>query len=449
MQSDPRVMPHSLEAERSVLGCMLIDGEAAYLAQELLAPEDFYSAAHREIYSAMQAVHAARKPIDLVTVADEIYRRGTMEGIGGLAYLTELSQFVPTTVNASAYIRIVEEKSTLRRLIDACARITQESYSAQRDTPEILDMSEKLIYDISMKRSGEALRHINPALLTVYDNIEQLYVTKGAVSGVPTGYEALDNLTTGLHGGEFVLIGARPSMGKTSFAMNIVENAAIRYQKKVAVFSLEMPREQLAQRLLCSYSFVNMENVRHGALTDEDWTKLAESLGPLGGAPIYIDDTSGISISEMRSRLRRMQIEHGLDLVVIDYLQLMSTGRRAESRQNEVSEISRSLKGLAKELNVPIVTLSQLSRTPQGRSDHRPMLSDLRDSGAIEQDADVVMFIYRDEYYNKESEEKNVAEIILAKQRNGPLGTVKLAWLGEYTKFAPLPPDYAAQLAPQ
>ena len=444
MENQQRMMPHSVEAERSLLGCMLLNQEAAYLARESLTAEDFYVSSHKEIYSAMLNLQASRKPIDLVTLVDEITRRGTLEGVGGVTYLTELSRYVPTTANAAAYIKIVQEKSVLRRLIEACTKIVQECYGGRMENEQILEMSEKMIYNISMRRSSNELVHINEAVLKVFDTIEQLYLNKGTINGVPSGFQALDDLTTGFHGGEFILVGARPSMGKSSLMMNIVEYAAVKQGRKVAVFSLEMPREQLVQRLLCSYSYVNMQNVRQGNLSEEDWEKLAESMGPLAAAPVYIDDTSGITVSEMRSRCRKMQIEHGLDLVVVDYLQLMNANRQNESRQNEISEISRMLKGLAKELNVPVIALSQLSRSLQARQDHRPILSDLRDSGAIEQDADLVMFIHREDYYNKETEEKNIAEIILAKQRNGPLGTVKLAWLGEYTKFSPLPRGYEA-----
>lgn len=444
MENQQRVMPHSVEAERSLLGCMLLSQDAAYLAREVLTAQDFYVSSHKEIYGAMVGLQASRKPIDLVTLVDELNRRGTLEGVGGAAYLVELSRYVPSTANASAYAKIIQEKSLLRKLIDASTKIAQECYSGRLETEEILQMSEKLIYNIAMRRAGDELTHINETVLKVFDDIEQLYLNKGMVQGVPSGFPALDDLTTGFHGGEFILIGARPSMGKSSLMMNIVEYAAIKRKSTVAVFSLEMPREQLVQRLLCSYAFVNMQNVRQGNISDQDWEKLAESMGPLAAAPIYIDDTSGISVSEMRSRCRKLQIEHGLDLVVVDYLQLMSANRQNESRQNEISEISRMLKGLAKELNVPVIALSQLSRSLQSRQDHRPILSDLRDSGAIEQDADLVMFIHREEYYNKETEEKNVAELILAKQRNGPLGTVKLAWLGEYTKFVTLPAGYTA-----
>ena len=443
MQSNQRVLPHSLEAERSVLGCMMLDTEAAYLVRESLEAEDFYSGANKEIYKAMCELMSVRKPIDIVTVVDEIYSRGTMEGIGGVQYLTELSTFVPTTANLAAYIRIVEERSTVRKLIAASETISKESFAGEKDLPELLNMSEKLIFNISMKRSGEALTHIHPTLLKVYDNIEELYMNKGKILGVPTGYAALDDLTTGLHSGELVIIGARPSMGKSTLVMNIVEYAAIKQGKKAAVFSLETPKEQVVQRLLCSYSYVSMQRVRQGALTEEDWDKLATSLGELSAAPIYMDDTSGISVAEIRSRCRRLQLEHGLDLIVVDYLQLMSasSNRRNDNRQNEISEISRMLKGLAQELHVPVIAAAQLSRGVQGRQDHRPVLSDIRESGSIEQDADVVMFIHREEYYHREENfedekvEKNVAEIIIAKQRNGPLGTVKLAWLGEYTRF--------------
>ena len=445
MQSNQRVLPHSLEAERSVLGCMMLDTEASYLVRERLEADDFYSGANKEIYKAMCELLSVRKPIDFVTVVDEIYRRGTMDGIGGVQYLTELSTFVPTTANLPAYIRIVEEKSTVRRLIAASETILNESFSGEKEMAELLELSEKLIFNIATKQAGEELTHIHPTLLKVYDNIEELYLNKGQILGVPTGYPSLDDLTTGLHGGELVIIGGRPSMGKSTLVMNIVEYAAIKHGKKAAVFSLETPKEQIVQRLLCSYSNVSMQNVRQGVLTERDWDSLAESMGPMSAAPIYVDDTSSISVPEIRSRCRRLQLEHGLDLVVIDYMQLMSSAsnRRSDNRQNEVSEISRMLKGLAQELRVPVIAAAQLSRGLQGRADHRPVLSDIRESGSIEQDADVVMFIHREAYYDKESAAQNEAEIIIAKQRNGPLGTVKLAWLGEYTKFVPMTQESA------
>jgi len=441
MELDPRIQPHSLEAERSVLGSVMLDANAVILAMEVLSAEDFYAPANREIYQAALSLNAAGRPVDLVTLTDELYRRGSMEGIGGIGYLAELSRYVPSTANVATYIRIVEEKSTLRRLIRAGGNITNDSFEDAKPVPQILDSAEKQIYDISMKRAGDnTLVHIHPLLIHSMARIEQQYNNKGAIDGVPSGYPELDMLTTGFHGGEYILVGARPSMGKTAFMLNIAQYAAIRHKKTVAYFSLEMPREQLSNRLLCSEAMVDLQAVRQGNLADDDWDKLARAMGPLSQSPIYIDDTSSVTIPEIRSRCRRMQIERGLDMVMIDYLQLMnSDNSKSSNRQGEISEISRQLKILSQELKVPIIVGSQLSRALEGRPNHRPILSDLRDSGAIEQDADVVMFLYRDEYYNPETEDKNIAEVIMAKQRNGPLGTVKLAYINRYTRFCNLP----------
>ncbi len=440
-----RVPPHHAEAERSVLGSMLISHEAALLALELLHEEDFYDPAHREIFSAMAYLANQTRPVDLVTLDEELTRRGRLEGVGGLSYLIELSRFVPSAANISAYIRIVDEKSTLRKLIDASGEISKMSYAGELETSDILSQSEKLIYDISMRKGGEMLKPIQPILLDTYERIDRLVQNKGRIEGVPTGYRELDDLTTGLHPGELVLIAARPSMGKTSFGMNIVENASIRAGVKSAVFSLEMPSEQLAMRMMCTEARVDMQNVRRGILTEDEWMRLCEAMGVIGQANIHIDATSGITVPEIRSKARRLQMENGLDLIMIDYLQLMSGAGRFGSRQEEVSSISRALKGLAQELQVPVIALSQLSRAPTGRADHRPVLSDIRDSGAIEQDADVVMFIHREDYYGKDGDEadaqRNIAEIIIAKQRNGSLGTVKLGWRGELTWFMDLSPQ--------
>ena len=391
--------------------------------------------ANREIFSAMLHLSAMSRPVDLVTVDEELTRRGRLEGVGGIGYLIELSQFVPSTANVSSYIQIVDEKSTLRKLIAASGEITQESYAADQEVRDILANAEKRVFDISMRKGGEQLQPINPVLIKTYEQIETLVRNKGQITGVPTGYYDLDALLTGLHPGELVLIAARPSMGKTSFGMNIVENAAIRGGKKVAVFSLEMPAEQLVMRMLCSEANVDMQKVRRGMLSDEEWIRLSEAMSPIAMSNIHIDATSGVSVPEIRSKARRLQLEEGLDLIMIDYLQLMSGSGKSASRQEEVSGISRALKGLAQELQVPVIALSQLSRATAGRADHRPILSDIRDSGAIEQDADVVMFIHREDYYDKDTEDKNIAEIIIAKQRNGPLDTVRLAWMSEFTKF--------------
>lgn len=440
-QMGDRVPPHHLDAERSVLGSMLLAHEAVLLAQEMLSEDDFYDPAHREIFSAMTHLANQTRPVDLVTLDEELSRRGRLDGVGGLPYLIELSRFVPSAANVSAYVRIVDEKSTLRKLIAASGEITQMSYAGERETGEILAVSEKLIYDISMRKGGELLKPIQPVLIDTYEQIDRLAKNQGKIEGVPTGYRELDDMLTGLHGGELILIAARPSMGKTSFGLNIVENASIRAGIKSAVFSLEMPAEQLAMRMMCTEARVDMQNVRRGVLSDDEWLRLCEAMGVIGQASIHIDATSGITVPEVRSKARRLQMEQGLDLIMIDYLQLMSGSEKTGSRQEEVSSISRALKGLAQELKVPVVALSQLSRAPAGRSNHRPVLSDIRDSGAIEQDADVVMFIHREDYYDKETELKNVAEIIIAKQRNGSLGTVNLGWRGELTRFIDLSPN--------
>ena len=438
--------PNSIEAERSVLGAMLQDPNAVMQAAETLTAEDFYQPQHRELFDAMMKLFREQTPVDLVTADSELSRRGTLEGVGGTAYLIELSQYVPTTANVKAYITLVAEKSTLRRLIHASQEISQECFSQQSPLQETLNHAEKAIFDIVMKRSsGDTLVHVKNVLYNTYANIEELSKLKGRVSGVPTGFTALDNMLTGLHGGELVILGARPSMGKTSLAMNIAAHAALMAGKSVAVFSLEMPREQIALRVLCSEARVDMQKVRQGTLSGDDWMRLARSIGPMANAPLYIDDTAGITPSQLRSRCRRLMMDKGLDLIVLDYLGLMRADGKSENRQLEVSEISRSLKAIALELKVPVLACAQLSRASTTRDNKRPALSDLRDSGSIEQDADVVMFIHREGYYDPECEEKNVGEIIVQKQRNGPLGTVKVAWLSEYTTYANLAPEASHQ----
>ncbi len=434
-----RVPPNNADAEKSVLGCMMQDRDALSTALELLVADDFYMPANREIFDAMHVLSNQGMPVDLVTVEEELSRRGTLAGVGGLSYLVELSQSMPSTVNAGAYLQIVDEKSTLRRLISATGDIAAACYAQTTPVQDVLAAAEKAIFDIVMRRGeGATLQHISDVLPGTYMRIEKLTELKGAIDGVPTGFVDLDNLLTGMHGGELIIVGARPSMGKSSFGMNIVDYAAATAGRTAAVFSLEMPRDQLAMRLLCGDARVDMQSVRRGSLRDDDWVKLSAALGPLAAANIYIDDTSGLTPSQLRSRCRRLKLERGLDLIVVDYLQLMSADSHPENRQQEVSEISRSLKSIAKELNVPLVALAQLSRAGAQRSDKRPILSDLRDSGAIEQDADVILFLHREEYYDPNTEDRNVAEVIVAKQRNGPLGTVKLAWLGQYTRFASL-----------
>lgn len=434
-------VPCHPESERSVLGCMLRSREAALLAIETLQPEDFYDPANREIYAAMQAIATAARPIDLVTLDEELTRRGKLETVGGAAYLVELSRSVPSAVNARAYIRIVDEKSTLRKLIAASEKIMQACYAGEQETQQILEEAEKQIYDITMRKGGEELVAIQPVLIKTFEKIEQLVKNHGRVDGVESGYAELDELLTGFHPGEMILVAGRPAMGKTSIGMNFIENAAIRTGKKAAVFSLEMPAEQLAMRMLCTEARVDMQRVRRGQIDDEEWAKLCDAMISIGPSSIYVDATPGISVSQVRSKARRLQLEHGLDIIMIDYLSLMSGVGSFGSRQEEVAQISRGLKSLAIELNVPIIALQQLSRAPAGRSNHRPLLSDIRESGAIEQDADVVMFVHREDYYEPDTAEKNIAELIIAKQRNGSLGTVKLGWKGEYTWFMDLSPQ--------
>ena len=442
-----RVPPNHPESERSVLGAMLRSREAALLAIETLQPEDFYDPANREIYSAMLAMATSSRAIDLVTLDEELTRRGKLDAVGGAAYLVELSRSVPSAANIQAYIRIVDEKSTLRKLIAASEKILQESYAEAEETQDILEGAEKAIYDITMRKGGEELQAIQPVLLSTFEKIELLVKNNGRVEGVPSGYAELDELLTGFHAGEMILVAGRPAMGKTAIGMNFIENAAIRAGKKAAVFSMEMPAEQIAMRMLSTEARVDMQRIRRGQLSDDEWQQLCDAMITIGPASIYVDTTPGITVSQVRSKARRLQLEHGLDVILIDYLSLMSGVGRFGSRQEEVSSISRALKGLALELGIPVIALQQLSRAPTGRSNHRPMLSDIRESGAIEQDADVVMFIHREDYYNPDTEEKNVAELIIAKQRNGSLGTVKLGWKGEYTWFMDLSPR-AKEAAP-
>jgi len=439
--ADVQSVPCHPESERSVLGAMLRSREAALLAIETLQPDDFYDPANREVYAAMQTIATASQPIDLVTLDEELTRRGKLEAVGGAAYLIELSRSVPSAVNARAYIRIVDEKSTLRKLIAASEKIMQACYAGEQETQDILEEAEKQIYDITMRKGGEELVPIQPVLLKTFEKIELLVKNKGKVDGVESGYTELDELLTGFHPGEMILVAGRPAMGKTSIGMNFIENAAIRTGKKAAVFSLEMPAEQLAMRMLCTEARVDMQRVRRGQLDDSEWAKLCDAMISIGPTSIYVDATPGISVSGVRSKARRLQLEHGLDIIMIDYLSLMSGVGSFGSRQEEVAQISRGLKSLAIELNVPIIALQQLSRAPTGRSNHRPMLSDIRESGAIEQDADVVMFVHREDYYDPDTAEKNIAELIIAKQRNGSLGTVKLGWKGEYTWFMDLSPQ--------
>ncbi len=434
-----RIPPQSIEAEQSVIGSMLIDKEVIPVVMEVLKPEDFYRPDHKEIYDVIIELFDRAQPIDLITVSERLRLHGKLDLVGGLEYLTNIATDVPTTANAKHYAKIVEEKSLLRKLIKASSDIVDLGFNASEEVSFILDKAEQNIFDILQKRSSQGFVPIKDALVDAFNKLEELYNNKGHITGIPTGFVDLDFKTSGLHNSDLVLIAARPAMGKTAFALNLAQNAAIHSGVPVALFSLEMSREQLVNRMLCSEAMVDSNKMKTGQLEDNDWQKVARALGPLSEAPIFIDDTPGISITEIRAKCRRMKLEHNLGLIVIDYLQLMQGSRsRSENRQQEISEISRSLKILAKEIDVPVICLSQLSRAAETRTDHRPILSDLRESGAIEQDADIVMFLYRDDYYNPDTEKKNIAEIILAKHRSGSTGTVELVWLGQYTKFANL-----------
>lgn len=441
LSSIGKIPPHNIEAEQAVLGCMLLDPDVIPSVLELIKGEDFYRPDHREICEAIMDLVEKAASIDIITVSEQLSARGTLEKVGGLEYLSSIANSVPTTANAKYYTKIVEEKSLLRKLIKAAAEISQISYEASEDAVYVLDKAEKSIFDILQKRGTQGFTHIKDVLLETFNRLEELYNSKGYITGVPTGFTDLDMKLAGLQNSDLILIAARPGMGKTAMGLNIAQHAAVHRKIPVALFSLEMSKEQLVNRMLCSEVMVDSHKMRTGKLEDDDWNKIAQALAPLSESPIFIDDTPGISVMDIRAKCRRLKLEKNLGLVVIDYLQLMQGRGRSENRQQEVSEISRSLKILAKELDVPVVTLSQLSRGPESRTDHRPMLSDLRESGAIEQDADIVMFLYRDDYYNPDTEKKNIAEVIIAKHRHGSTGTVELRWFGEYTKFANLKRD--------
>lgn len=432
-----RVPPQNLEAEQSVLGAMLIDRDAVTTVSNLLQPEDFYADKHQALYAAMIDIYNRGEPVDLITVQDELRKRTQLDDIGGLSYLTGLVNVVPTTANVQQYAQIVEQKATLRRLQTVARKIVEDCYSTEDVESTLLD-AEKAIFAVTQRRASKGYIHIKDALVTAYGHLEFLYSSKGRTTGVPTGFRDLDQLTSGLQPSDLIIVAARPSVGKTAFTLNITRNAAVLSKAKVLFFSLEMAAEQLALRLLASESAVDGHRLRTGQLQEEDWQRLSTGLSTLAEADIYIDDTPNCPLSEIRSRSRRIAQEHGLDLVIIDYMQLMSVPARPGqqvNRQQEISEISRSLKALARELKVPVVALSQLSRSVEQRQDKRPMLSDLRESGAIEQDADMVAFLYRDDYYNPESERKNMVEVIVAKHRNGPVGTVDLYFMKDIQRM--------------
>ena len=435
-----KIPPHDIEAEQAVIGSMLTDMEAVVSSIENLKPEDFYREDNKLIFSAMVNLYNRSEPIDLITVKSELESMGKFDQVGGIEYLADLPEKVPTTANANKYIKIVEDKSTLRRLIKTANEIIELGYDPTEELDDIMEGAEKKIFNLMQDKNQKGYTPIKDILVDSFNQLEELYNRKQHITGVPTGFIDLDYRTAGLHGSEFILIAARPAMGKSAFVLNIAANAALKANIPVAIFSLEMSKEQMVNRILCSEAMVDSNKVRTGKLDEEDWAKLAEAIGPLSETGIYIDDTPGISITEIRAKCRKLKLEKDIGLVIIDYLQLVQgSSRRAQgSREQEIAEISRSLKILAKELDVPVIALSQLSRAVEQRPDHRPMLSDLRESGSIEQDADIVMFLYRDDYYNEDSEKKDIAEVIIAKQRSGSTGTVDLGWLGSYTKFVNL-----------
>lgn len=432
-----RILPHSIEAEQSVVGSMLMGREAIMAASEMLTSDDFYQHQYGVIFDAMVELFNEGKPVDLVTLQDRLKEKDLPPEITSMEFVRDLLNAVPTSANVRHYATIVSEKAVLRRLIKLSEEIENECYLNKEPVEVILEETEKRMFKLLQQRNSGDYVPIRQVVMNTLENIERASKTKGNVTGLATGFTDLDYKTSGFQPSDFILVAARPSMGKTAFVLNIAQYMAFKKDKAVAIFSLEMSREQLMNRLFSMESKVDSQSLRTGNLKDEEWSKLIESAGIIGESNMIIDDTPGISIAEMRSKCRKYKLEHGLDIIIIDYLQLMTgSGRGSDSRQQEISDISRSLKALARELNVPVVALSQLSRAVEQRTDHRPMLSDLRESGAIEQDADVVMFIYRDDYYNKDSEDKGIAEIIIAKQRNGPIGTVNLVWLPDYTKFA-------------
>ncbi len=430
----PNTPPHSIEAEKSILGSMLLSRSAVEQAMETLRGEDFYLARHQDIFDAIRSLYERGDAVDSVTVIDALDRAGKLAAAGGVMYITELSLFVPSAANAAHYIRIVEERSVMRQLIEASSAIASDAFSGEKSLEQILDDAERAIFNISMKKTSDTMVHIRETLMACYNRVGELMKLNGALTGVTTGFRDLDELTSGLQPSDLVIIAGRPSMGKTAFALNLAQNAAIKGKKTVCLFSLEMSREQLVQRMLCSDSGVNMQSVRTGSISDMDLVKIATSLDPLSKADIYIDDSPGCGVAEIRSKCRRLKSRTGLDMIVIDYLQLMQTSGKHDNRVLEISETTRKLKIMARELNVPVILLSQLSRGPEQRSDHRPVMADLRESGAIEQDADVIMLLYRPAVYDQSDD--NTTEVIVAKHRNGPTATVKLAWLGEVARFA-------------
>ncbi|HWQ71269.1 MAG TPA: replicative DNA helicase [Desulfitobacteriaceae bacterium] len=438
-----KVPPHNLEAEQAVLGAIMLESDMGSPVFAILQPEDFYRDNHRYLFAAIRDLFEKGEPVDLVSVAESLRQQGRLELIGGIATISEIARSVPSAANVEYYARIVAEKSLLRQLIRTANSLSERGYDPGEEAMALLAEAEKMILDLSQRQILEGFVSIRAILLDTFEKIETLYANKGNLTGVPTFFQQLDRLTSGWQPSDLIIIAARPSMGKTALALNMAQNAAVRAKIPIVLFSLEMSKEQLVQRMLCSEAMVDQQRVRTGELLDTDWPKLTRAVGPLSDAPIFIDDTVGITLAELRSKVRRLKIENDLGLIIIDYLQLMSGGKKSENRQQEVAQISRGLKGIARELKVPVIALSQLNRGVEQRQDKRPIMSDLLESGAIEADADVISFIYRDEYYHPESDKKGIAEIIVAKQRNGPVGTVELGYLKEFTKFVNLERQHA------
>ncbi|WP_432626379.1 replicative DNA helicase [Brotaphodocola sp.] len=434
-----RVAPHSIEAEQSVIGSMLMDREAIIAASEIVTASDFYQTQYGIMFETMVELFNEGKPVDLITLQDRLKEKDVPPEVSSLDFVRDIITTVPTSANVRSYANIVREKAVLRKLIRINEEIANTCYAGKEPLDQILATTEKTVFDLLQSRGGGEFVPIRQVALNVLEKIEVASKSQGSVTGIPTGFIDLDYKTSGMQPSDLVLIAARPSMGKTAFVLNLVDHVAVRKGLPCMVFSLEMSKEQLVNRMLAMESNVDAQKLRNGNLTDSDWDAVVEGIGVIGNSNLIIDDTPGISITELRSKCRKMKLEHGLSMIIIDYLQLMSgSGKSSDNRQQEISEISRSLKALAREMNAPVLALSQLSRACETRTDHRPMLSDLRESGAIEQDADVVMFLYRDDYYNKDTDTPNIAEVIIAKQRNGPIGTVNLLWQPEFTKFVNL-----------
>ncbi len=433
-----KIPPNDIIAEQAVLGSMMVDNDAVITAIEVLKPSDFYREDNKEIYSAMFELYSLGKHIDSITLSDQLKLRGTLDKVGGTEYIVSLIDLVPTTSNIENYVKIVEEKSTIRQLIKTANEIIKIGYSQTEEVDTLIEKAQKDIFDILQDRNSKGYSSIKEILVTTFDIIENTFKNKSKVSGLETGFIDLDNQISGLNKSDLLIVAARPAMGKSAFVLNIATFVAKHLKVPVMIFSLEMSKEQLVSRILCSESEIDSKKIKNADLTSEDWLKLGNTSGELSNIPLYIDDTPGLSSAELRAKCRKAKLEKNIGLVIIDYLQLMESKTKGSSRQQEITEISRSLKILAKELSIPVIALSQLSRATESRIDHRPMLSDLRESGAIEQDADIVMFLHREDYYNPSSEKGNIAEVIVAKNRSGATGTIELAWIGEYTRFANL-----------